>query len=113
MEGGLHVDKVPMTAAGHQALESELKRLIAVERPHIIEFIAEARGHDDLSENAEYHAAKEDVLGDPTPEELGKGPRIHVWIFERFHDAGEIPMARLLLDRCLQMLLVLRSAVPR
>ena len=48
-----------MTAAGHQALESELKRLIGVERPRIIELIAEARGHDDLSENAEYHAVKE------------------------------------------------------
>ena len=53
------MEKVPMTAAGHQALESELKRLIAVERPRIIELIVEARGHDDLSENAEYHAAKE------------------------------------------------------
>jgi transcription elongation factor GreA len=53
------MEKVPMTAAGHQALESELKRLIAVERPRIIELIAEARGHGDLSENAEYHAAKE------------------------------------------------------
>jgi transcription elongation factor GreA len=53
------MDKVPMTAAGHEALESELKRLIAVERPRIIELIAEARGHGDLSENAEYHAAKE------------------------------------------------------
>ena len=53
------MEKVPMTAAGHQALESELRRLIAVERPRIIEWIAEARGHDDPSENAEYHAAKE------------------------------------------------------
>jgi transcription elongation factor GreA len=53
------MDKVPMTAAGHQALESELKRLVGVERPRIIELIAEARGHGDLSENAEYHAAKE------------------------------------------------------
>jgi transcription elongation factor GreA len=53
------MDKVPMTAAGHAALESELKRLVAVERPRIIELIAEARGHGDLSENAEYHAAKE------------------------------------------------------
>jgi transcription elongation factor GreA len=53
------MDKVPMTAAGHAALESELKRLIAIERPRIIELIAEARGHGDLSENAEYHAAKE------------------------------------------------------
>ena len=48
-----------MTAAGHAALESELKRLMSVERPRIIELIAEARGHGDLSENAEYHAAKE------------------------------------------------------
>jgi transcription elongation factor GreA len=53
------MEKVPMTAAGHQALESELKRLIAVERPRIIQLIVEARGNDDLSENAEYHAAKE------------------------------------------------------
>jgi transcription elongation factor GreA len=53
------MEKVPMTAAGHQALESELKRLLSVERPRIIELIAEARGHGDLSENAEYHAAKE------------------------------------------------------
>jgi transcription elongation factor GreA len=53
------MEKVPMTAAGHQALESELKRLMSVERPRIIELIAEARGHGDLSENAEYHAAKE------------------------------------------------------
>ena len=53
------MEKIPMTAAGHAALESELKRLVAVERPRIIELIAEARGHGDLSENAEYHAAKE------------------------------------------------------
>ena len=48
-----------MTAAGHAALESELKRRTTEERPRIIEQIAEARGHGDLSENAEYHAAKE------------------------------------------------------
>jgi transcription elongation factor GreA len=61
MEGRITrtMEKVPMTAAGHLALESELKRLIAVERPRIIELIVEARGNDDLSENAEYHAAKE------------------------------------------------------
>jgi transcription elongation factor GreA len=53
------MEKVPMTAAGHQALESELRRLIAVERPRIIEWIGDARGHDDLSENTEYQAAKE------------------------------------------------------
>lgn len=48
-----------MTAAGHAALESELDRRTKQERPRIIELIAEARGHGDLSENAEYHAAKE------------------------------------------------------
>lgn len=53
------MEKVPMTAAGHTALESELKRRTSEERPRIIEQIAEARGHGDLSENAEYHAAKE------------------------------------------------------
>jgi transcription elongation factor GreA len=53
------MEKIPMTAAGHAALESELKRRMAEERPRIIELIAEARGHGDLSENAEYHAAKE------------------------------------------------------
>ena len=53
------MEKIPMTAAGHAALESELKRRVSEERPRIIEAIAEARGHGDLSENAEYHAAKE------------------------------------------------------
>ena len=53
------VEKLPMTAAGHLALEEELKQRQAVERPRIIEAIAEARSHGDLSENAEYHAAKE------------------------------------------------------
>lgn len=48
-----------MTAEGHAALESELKTLKSVERPSIIAAIAEAREHGDLSENAEYHAAKE------------------------------------------------------
>ncbi len=54
------VDKVPMTPAGHAALEDELKRRQSVNRPRIIELIAEARSHGDLSENAEYHAAKEE-----------------------------------------------------
>jgi transcription elongation factor GreA len=53
------VDKIPMTATGHSALEAELKRRTSEERPRIIQAIAEARTHGDLSENAEYHAAKE------------------------------------------------------
>ena len=53
------VEKVPMTTAGHIALEEELKRRQQIERPRIIQQIAEARAHGDLSENAEYHAAKE------------------------------------------------------
>lgn len=53
------MDKFPMTAGGHIALEEELKRRQQVERPRIIQQIAEARSHGDLSENAEYHAAKE------------------------------------------------------
>lgn len=53
------MDKIPMTAAGHSALEAELKHRASTERPRIIAAIAEARSHGDLSENAEYHAAKE------------------------------------------------------
>ena len=53
------MDKVPMTTAGYAALEEELKRRQQIERPRIIQAIAEARSHGDLSENAEYHAAKE------------------------------------------------------
>jgi len=53
------MDKIPMTAAGHAALEDELKHRQQVERPRIIQQISDARTHGDLSENAEYHAAKE------------------------------------------------------
>lgn len=53
------MDKIPMTAGGHGALEVELKRRTSEERPRIIAAISEARSHGDLSENAEYHAAKE------------------------------------------------------
>src|SRR5580693_3865851 len=53
------MDKIPMTAAGYTTLEAELKHCQAVERPRIIQQITEARSHGDLSENAEYHAAKE------------------------------------------------------
>jgi len=51
--------KVPITRAGHTALDGELKTLKTVERPAIVRAIAEARGHGDLSENAEYHSARE------------------------------------------------------
>ncbi|HEV3396783.1 MAG TPA: transcription elongation factor GreA [Xanthobacteraceae bacterium] len=53
------MDKIPMTAAGYTALEQELKHRQQVERPRIIQQISDARTHGDLSENAEYHAAKE------------------------------------------------------
>ena len=53
------MNKVPMTAIGYQQLQDELKKLINEERPEIITVIAEARGHGDLSENAEYQYAKE------------------------------------------------------
>ena len=53
------MEKFPMTPAGHAALEAELKHRQQVERPRIIQAIAEARTHGDLSENAEYHSAKE------------------------------------------------------
>src|SRR5690349_10901336 len=53
------MDKIPMTAAGYSVLEHELKHCQTVERPRIIQQITDARSHGDLSENAEYHAAKE------------------------------------------------------
>lgn len=53
------MEKIPMTRAGFDKLDSELKHLKSVERPAIIRAISEAREHGDLSENAEYHSAKE------------------------------------------------------
>src|SRR3989337_3300306 len=53
------MERVPMTIEGFRRLETELHRLKSEERPRIIAAIAEARTHGDLSENAEYHAAKE------------------------------------------------------
>ena len=53
------MEKVPMTAEGHATMMEEVKHLKSVERPRIIKAIEEARSHGDLSENAEYHAAKE------------------------------------------------------
>ena len=51
--------KIPMTPEGHTRLSAELERLKTEERPAVIKAIAEAREHGDLSENAEYHAARE------------------------------------------------------
>jgi transcription elongation factor GreA len=55
----MSMERVPMTMEGFKQLEAELFRLKSEERPRIIQLIAEARTHGDLSENAEYHAAKE------------------------------------------------------
>ena len=53
------IEKVPMTLGGYESMQSELKQLKGVDRPSVIQAIAEARAHGDLSENAEYHAARE------------------------------------------------------
>jgi len=53
------MERIPMTAAGYKALEDEIQHLKLAERPAVIKMITEARAHGDLSENAEYHAAKE------------------------------------------------------
>lgn len=53
------MEKIPMTRTGFQKLEAELKQLKSVDRPEVIRAIAEAREHGDLSENAEYHSARE------------------------------------------------------
>lgn len=55
----MSMERIPITSEGLQQLETELQRLKSEERPRIIAAIAEARAHGDLSENAEYHAAKE------------------------------------------------------
>ena len=53
------MNKIPMTTGGYERLVDELKHLKTVERPQVIRAIAEAREHGDLSENAEYHAARD------------------------------------------------------
>ena len=58
-EGSYSMEKIPLTKPGYDKLNAELKHLKSVERPAIIRAISEAREHGDLSENAEYHSAKE------------------------------------------------------
>ena len=58
-DDGVALDKIPMTQDGFRSIEEELKRLKTIERPAVIKAIAEARSHGDISENAEYHAARE------------------------------------------------------
>ena len=53
------MEKIPMTPAGFEAADTELKQLKSSDRPNVIKAIAEAREHGDLSENAEYHSARE------------------------------------------------------
>ncbi|HHS83202.1 MAG TPA: transcription elongation factor GreA, partial [Devosia sp.] len=53
------MEKIPLTPAGYKALKEERERRVSVDRRTIVDAIAEARAHGDLSENAEYHAAKE------------------------------------------------------
>ncbi|MFV0430805.1 MAG: transcription elongation factor GreA [Alphaproteobacteria bacterium] len=53
------MDRIPVTATGLEMLEKERKQLMQIDRPAVIQAIAEAREHGDLSENAEYHAARE------------------------------------------------------
>src|SRR4051812_8439584 len=59
MSEGKTSDKIPMTVLGKKLLDEELKQLMTVERPSVIKAIEIARGHGDLSENADYSAAKE------------------------------------------------------
>ena len=53
------MERIPITPDGHEKLKEELRRLVKVDRPNNVQAIAEARAHGDLSENAEYHAARE------------------------------------------------------
>ncbi len=59
LKGNIYMQKIPLTKGGYDALQKELKTLRDVDRPTVIAAIADAREHGDLSENAEYHAARE------------------------------------------------------
>ncbi len=67
----MSVQRTPMTREGHVRLQEELERLKRVERPAITKAIAEARAHGDLSENAEYHAARKGPSASLAPSTAG------------------------------------------
>lgn len=86
------MSKVPLTATGAEKLRAELERLKRVERPRIIQAIAEARAHGDLRENAEYHAAKEQqgFVEGRIKEIEGKLSHAHIIDVTKLHADGKV-----------------------
>ncbi|MCU0836664.1 MAG: transcription elongation factor GreA [Chromatiaceae bacterium] len=86
------MSKVPLTATGAEKLRAELERLKRIERPRIIQAIAEARAHGDLRENAEYHAAKEQqgFVEGRIKEIEGKLSHAHVIDVTKIHADGKV-----------------------
>jgi len=86
------MSKVPLTATGAEKLRAELERLKRVERPRIIQAIAEARAHGDLKENAEYHAAREQqgFIEGRIKEIEGKLSHAHIIDVTKLHADGRV-----------------------